>query len=116
LKNPIDLTGDADVERYRNVLESALADPNVDMVGLIVLLQVPKLGGDIVEIITNAFKTSDKPIFVISAGGKYTEVLKKSLEDFGIPTFSYTQNAAKSMRILYEFSEEAKEYEKRNRK
>jgi len=116
LKNPIDLTGDADVDRYREALEAALADPNVDMIGLIVLLQVPRLGGDIVQTITNAFETTDKPIFVISAGGEYTEVLKKSLEDFGIPTFSYPQNAAKAMRILYEFSEEAEEYEKRKGK
>lgn len=116
LKNPIDLTGDADVERYREVLEATLEDPNVDMIGLVVLLQVPRLGGDIVQTITNAFKSSEKPIFVISAGGEYTEVLKKSLEDFGIPTFSYTQNAASAMRILYEFSEEAKEYEKRKRR
>jgi acetyl coenzyme A synthetase (ADP forming)-like protein len=116
LKNPVDLTGDADVERYGQALEAALADPGVDMVGLIVLLQVPRLGGDIVETITNAFKSSSKPIFVISAGGEYTEVLKKSLEDFGIPTFSYPQNAAKAMRVLYEFSEEAREYEKRKRK
>lgn len=116
LKNPIDLTGDADVERYRIALNAALADPNVDMIGLIVLLQVPKLGGDIVETVTNAFKSTDKPIFVISAGGEYTEVLKKSLEDFGIPTFSYPQNAASAMRILYEFSQEAKEYKERKGK
>ncbi|NIO21512.1 MAG: CoA-binding protein [Candidatus Aenigmarchaeota archaeon] len=113
LKNPIDLTGDADVDRYRKTIEAALADPNVDIIGLIVLLQVPRLGGDIVQTITNAFKTSDKPIFVISAGGEYTEVLKKSLEDFGIPTFSYPQNAARAMRVLYDFSQEAEEYRKR---
>jgi len=116
LKNPIDLTGDADVDRYKEALEAAVADPNVDMIGLIVLLQVPRLGGDVIETITNTFKTTDKPIFVISAGGEYTEVLKKSLEDFGIPTFSYPQNAARAMSILYEFSEEAEEYEKRKGK
>lgn len=106
IKNPIDLTGDADVERYREALEAALQDPNVDIIGLIVLLQVPRLGGEIVDTIINAFKTSKKPIFVISAGGEYTEVLKKTLEDIGIPTFSYPQNAAKAMRVLYEFGKE----------
>jgi acetyl coenzyme A synthetase (ADP forming)-like protein len=106
LKNPIDLTGDADVERYQNALNSAVADPNVDMVGLIVLLQVPRLGGEIVDTIINTFKSSQKPIFVISAGGEYTEVLKKTMEDIGIPTFSYPQSAAKAMRVLYEFGQE----------
>jgi acetyl coenzyme A synthetase (ADP forming)-like protein len=108
IKNPIDLTGDADTERYRIALEAALEDPNVDIIGLIVLLQVPKLGGEIVDTVINAFKTSEKPIFFISAGGEYTEVLKKTLEDEGIPTFSYPQSAAKSMRILYDFGKNEK--------
>jgi acyl-CoA synthetase (NDP forming) len=108
LKNPIDLTGDADNERYQKAIDAALKDPNIDMIGLIVLLQVPRLEAEIVETIMNAFKASEKPIFVISAGGDYTEVLKKTLEDAGIPTFSYPQNAAKAMRVLYEFGQEAK--------
>ncbi|MEM2955000.1 MAG: CoA-binding protein, partial [Candidatus Nanoarchaeia archaeon] len=64
IKNPIDLTGDADTERYRIALEVAIEDPNVDIIGLIVLLQVPKLGGEVVDTIINIFKTSKKPIFV----------------------------------------------------
>ncbi len=106
IKNPIDLTGDADVERYQNTLSAAIRDPNIDIVGVIVLLQVPKLGGEIVDTVINAYKTSEKPIFVISAGGEYTEVLKKTMEDVGIPTFSYPQSAAKAMRVLYEFGQE----------
>lgn len=106
LKNPIDLTGDADEERYQHALTAVLEDPNVDIVGLIVLLQVPRLGGEIVDTIINAFKNSSKPIFVVSAGGDYTEVLKKTLEDIGIPTFSYPQSASKAMRVLYEFGKE----------
>ncbi|MCX6817985.1 MAG: CoA-binding protein [Candidatus Aenigmarchaeota archaeon] len=108
LKNPIDLTGDADSERYQYAITAAIEDPNVDMIGLIVLLQVPRLGGEIVDTIINAFKTSQKPIFVVSAGGDYTEVLKKTLEDIGIPTFSYPQSAAKAMKVLYEFGMETK--------
>ncbi len=107
LKNPIDLTGDADVERYTLALEAAMDDPNVDMIGLILLLQVPRLEGDVIESVTNSFRSGRKPIFVVSAGGRYTEVLKKTLEDFGIPTFSYPQNAANAMRVLYEFGEDA---------
>lgn len=106
IKNPIDLTGDADVNRYQNALNVVVEDPNVDMIGLIVLLQVPRLGGDVVDTIINTVKSSEKPIFVISAGGEYTEVLKKTMEDIGIPTFSYPESAAKSMRVLYEFGEE----------
>ena len=103
IKNPIDLTGDADTERYSGALNAAIEDPNVDMIGLVVLLQVPKLGGEIVDTIINTFRSSKKPIFVVSAGGEYTEVLKKTMEDEGIPTFSCPESAARAMKILYDF-------------
>lgn len=106
IKNPIDLIGDATTERYYYALNAAIEDPNVDMIGLILLLQVPSLGENVVETVINAFKTSKKPIFVISAGGDYTEVLKRTMENVGIPTFSYPHKAAKAMRVLYEFGEE----------
>jgi len=112
LKNPIDLTGDADTDRYRKAIEAALEDPNVDMIGLIVLLQVPRLGGDIVDTIINAHNSRKKPIFIISAGGDYTEVLKKTLEDSGVPTFSYPKDAAKSMRVLCDFSRKTRQGKK----
>ena len=112
IKNPIDLIGDADVERYQKAIKAAIKDPNVDIIGLIVLLQVPSLGGEIVDTIINAVKTSDKPIFVISAGGEYTEVLKKTMEQSGIPTFSYPQNAARSMKVLHDFGEDCECKEK----
>lgn len=115
VKNPIDLIGDADVERYQLALKAAVDDNNVDIIGLIVLLQVPRLGGEIVDTIINTVKASRKPIFVISAGGEYTEVLKKTMEEAGVPTFSYPQNAAKAMKVLYDFGQEVCEWEEKKR-
>ncbi|MBI4020127.1 MAG: CoA-binding protein [Candidatus Aenigmarchaeota archaeon] len=100
LKNPIDLTGDADEERYRVALQAAMEDPAVDIITLIVLLQIPTLTADIVDTIAEFSNRREKPLIVISAGGRYTEVLKKSLEDFGIPTFSYPERAAEAIKAL----------------
>jgi len=102
LKNPIDLTGDADTERYRLAIRTALKDPGVDMLAIILLFQVPTLTGDVIGVITESH--GKKPIVVISGGGKYTEALKKPLEDLGIPTFSYPEHAIASLRALYEYS------------
>ena len=102
IKNPIDLTGDADTKRYQFALTAALEDPAVDMIALVALFQVPALGGDVVEVITEA--KGRKPLVVIAGGGKYTEALKKPLEDSGVPTFSYPEQAIASLRVLYEFS------------
>jgi len=103
VKNPIDLTGAANTEGYRLALNASMADPNVDMVLVISLFQVPLLTPDVVEVIIEANKKKKKPLIVISAGGRYSEVLKKSLENAGIPTFSSPNRASGALRALYDF-------------
>ncbi len=103
IKNPIDLTGDTDSERYRIAIEASLNDPNVDMIAVITLFQVPSLTPDIVEVVAEANAKNKKPIIAIAAGGRYTEVLKKSLESYGVPTFSYPDRAAEALRALCEY-------------
>ncbi len=104
IKNPIDLTGDADTERYRLAIEAAMEDPNVDMVAVIILFQIPTLTPDVVDTVSAIADRKQKPLIVIAAGGRYTEVLKKSLEDFGVPCFSYPEGAALALKALYDNS------------
>lgn len=104
IKNPIDLTGDADVERYRIALEGAVNDDNIDMIAVITLFQIPTLTAEITDVVSSFAEQGKKPIVVIAAGGRFTEVLKKSMEDFGVPTFSYPEKAAKALRALYDYS------------
>ena len=108
IKNPLDLTGDATVDRYRLALDAAIKDPNVDMIAVIALFQIPTLTADITDVISAAADRSDKPIVVIAAGGRFTEVLKKTLEDSEVPTFSYPEKAAAALRALYDFGKERK--------
>ncbi len=107
IKNPIDLTGDATVDRYAVAIQAALDDPNVDMIALITLFQIPTLTAEIVDVISEAARKSKKPIVVIAAGGRFTEVLKKSLEGNGVPCFSYPEKAAEALRALYEYGRAA---------
>ncbi len=104
LKNPIDLTGDADVERYRVAMDAAMKDDNVDMIAVITLFQIPTLTAEITDVISSFVEQGKKPVVVIAAGGRFTEVLKKSMEDFGVPTFSYPEKAAKALGALYDYS------------
>lgn len=103
IKNPLDLTGDATVERYRLAMEAAAADSNVDMIAVITLFQIPTLTAEITDVVSAVAGKCSKPLIVIAAGGRFTEVLKKSIEDFGTPTFSYPEKAAKALAALYEF-------------
>lgn len=99
ISNPMDLTGDADAERYRKALQVALKDPQVDMILLISLFQIPTLTAEIVDVIQEF--SGRKPLVVVAAGGRYTEALKKPLEDSGIPCFSYPERAAKALSVLW---------------
>ncbi|MBI4017720.1 MAG: CoA-binding protein [Candidatus Aenigmarchaeota archaeon] len=104
IKNPIDLAGDATAETYQAAIDAVIKDKNNDMVVLITLMQVPNLSDEIVNIVQEAFRASKKPIVIVSAGGNYTEVLKRTLDENGVPTFSYPDRAVAALRALWEYS------------
>ena len=81
-----------------------MSDPNIDIVCIILLFQVPGLTADVIEYIIEATRNKSKPVVIIAMGGKYTEVLKKVLEDEGIPTYSFPERAAKAIQVLYDYS------------
>ncbi len=100
----IDLTGDATSGMYKECIEASLDDENVDIVFVVALFQPPMLTSDLVEILIEETARKKKPIIVVSAGGSYTDVLKKSLEENGVPCFSYPKGAADAAKCLYNYS------------
>lgn len=101
-KNPIDLTGDATVERYQNALEITLKDKNIAGVACIALMQIPTLTDEIVDVLRDC-KVFGKPIVVCSAGGKYILERNRKLEAYGIPVYPTPERAVKALSILYEY-------------
>jgi len=101
-KNPIDLTGDATVERYKNALEVVLKDKNISGIVCIALMQIPTLTDEIVDVIRDA-KVFGKPITVCSAGGQYILERNRKLESFGIPVYPTPERAVKALSILHEY-------------
>ncbi|MCX6815590.1 MAG: CoA-binding protein [Candidatus Aenigmarchaeota archaeon] len=102
-ENPIDLLGDANTEGYKVALNLGLADKSVDIILLIVLYQTPLVTTDIVDVIIEANNMHEKPIIVVSAGGEFTEVLKKNVESNNVPTYTYPENAVRSIRHLIDY-------------
>lgn len=88
LRNPLDLIGDADAERYRKALDILMADSTVDALVVIVLFQTAALDSTIIGVLTKAAETKAKPMVVVSTGGEYTEVQRRILDSKGIPTFA----------------------------
>jgi acetyl coenzyme A synthetase (ADP forming)-like protein len=102
MKNPIDLTGDATVERYQKTMEIVLKDNNISGVACIALMQLPTLSDDIVDVIRDC-KVFGKPITVCSAGSQYVLERNRKLEAFGIPVYPTPERAIKALHALYEY-------------
>ncbi|MFH1631198.1 MAG: CoA-binding protein, partial [Candidatus Aenigmatarchaeota archaeon] len=98
IKNPMDLVGDATSARYKAAIGAVLEDKNVDGIIVTVLFQLALMESNVVDVIINADRKSDKPIIICSAGGAYTSVHKKILEESGIPTYNTPEQAAKAMK------------------
>lgn len=104
VENPIDLTGDADDERYIRVLEKLLPRDDVDAVVVVALPQIPGLKGKIFDYLIEARKKYGKPMITIMIGSEEAEKFKEYLEDNGIPAFESPERAAIALKALYEYS------------
>lgn len=103
ISNPLDLVGDANTQNYKVALESCMKDNGIDIILLIVLYQTPLITTDIVDVIIEFNDLKKKPIIVVSAGGEFTEVLSNSLEENGIVTFTFPEDAVKSIDALVNY-------------
>jgi acetyltransferase len=104
LQNPVDVIGDAPMDRYENALAAVIKDEGVD--GALVIL-TPQSMTDVLgtaEAIVRIARRSAKPIMCcfmgiidVSSGVKY-------LQEHGIPVFKFPENAAKAFGALYQYS------------
>lgn len=104
IANPLDLVGDADTNRYRQAMNVMLNEKDVDILLVILLYQVPRLGTDAVDMIIEAQKRKKKPIIVVSPGGEFTQSLKRSLEADGVPVYDFPEEAIDSIKFLIEYA------------
>ncbi|OGI15961.1 hypothetical protein A3K63_01225 [Candidatus Micrarchaeota archaeon RBG_16_49_10] len=100
--NPIDLTGDADAERYRLTLEETVKSKEFDAFLIITLFQVPTLGEDVVDCIT-AMKKHNRPIVVCSTGGEFSERMNKRLMANGVAVLPSPERAVKALSALHRY-------------
>lgn len=101
-KNPVDLTGDATVERYQKALEAVLKDNNISGVACIALMQIPTLTDEIIDVLRDS-KMFGKPITVCSAGSQYVLERNRKLESFGIPVYPTPERAINALNALYKY-------------
>jgi acetyl coenzyme A synthetase (ADP forming)-like protein len=113
VRNPLDLVGDADVDRYRVALQAVSSDPNVGIILAIVLPQTSFIESDVVDAITESQVTSGKPTLVCTIGGDFTQILIKMLEENRIPSYTTPERAMNAIYALTRYAKALEDMDKR---
>jgi 3-hydroxypropionyl-CoA synthetase (ADP-forming) len=87
VQNPLDVTGSATSEDYKNGIEGLLKDPNVDIVMPWFVFQDTPLEEHIVNVLAELSDSYDKPILCGAMGGPYTENMSTAIRAAGVPVY-----------------------------
>ena len=85
--NPADVTGGANADDYRFVIQTFMDDPNVDIVMPWFVFQDDPLEEVIIDHLAGFSKKRKKPLLVGGNGGPYTQKISKLIEERGVPVF-----------------------------
>lgn len=103
--NPIDVLGDADINRYSVALKICLTDPNVD--GIIAIYtpqgaaKPSELAQEIIDIINQSGRT--KPILTVWMGGDEVWRARELFYRNDVPTYNTPEEAVKTYVYMYKY-------------
>ncbi|MFL6357256.1 MAG: acetate--CoA ligase family protein [Nitrososphaeraceae archaeon] len=103
-RNPVDIVGDADFNRFEKVLTELLSNPNV---GSAVTMCTPSATLDYNELARTIVKTSKgtgKTVLAALMGLAEGTENKEILSNGGIPHFMYAEPAIETLYAMYKFS------------
>jgi len=101
VSNPVDVTGSANSENYKIVLEALLEDPNVHILMPFFVFQDTPLDEGILDVMKEINEKSNKPIVAGAAGGPYTKKMKKELEKIGVPVYPIPERTVAAAYALH---------------
>jgi len=103
--NPIDVIGDAPVERFVEALDIALADPNVGSAVVIACPTATLSFEGLAEAVAALGEEHGKPLSVSLMGGSSTRGASRRLSRAGVPTYFDPARAVRSLDALLEYRE-----------
>ena len=106
--NPIDILGDATAQRYQEALRIAVADPNSDGVLVILTPQAMTDSNAIARQLTEIAKKLKKPLLASWMGGETVAKGEEILNDAGIYTMPYPDEAAHLFNLMWKYSDNLK--------
>ena len=110
--NPVDVLGDATIERYTTAMNLCLQDPGVDSILMIYTPQGPAIPIELARATVAIAEKSAKPILATWMGGKTIEeamavfarnnVPAYTAPEEAVKTYFYMYNYARNLELLYE--------------
>ena len=98
--NPIDVLGDATVDRYRTAITAALDDPQIDSLLVILTPQTMTEPGPIAAVVAAARKTTSKPIVASWIGGPAVESGRGILRAGDVPVYDFPEEGVHALHHL----------------
>jgi acetate---CoA ligase (ADP-forming) len=101
--NPVDILGDAGSDRYEKAIKTVLKDDKIH--GILVLL-TPTATVDVEATalaVANSANETDRPILTSFMGKKSIEEAAKTLLSYGVPNYSYPEEAVSAMNAMYHY-------------
>jgi len=105
LKNPVDVIGDAQHDRYVAAMEAVMADENVDSVLTIITPQTMTDLEEIAKAVVNLGSYADKPLAISFMGLAENSEAVAILRKNRIPHYSFPEAAVRSLAALGRFGE-----------
>jgi acetyltransferase len=105
--NPVDLFGDAGVERYARAINICLKDPDVD--GILVIYISKKVfdkaadSTELAEAIAAIAKSAYKPVITTWMGTKHIQEGREILKENNIPCYETPEEAIKTSLYMYRY-------------
>ncbi len=107
-RNPVDVLGDATVERYRQAVELALADENVDGVLSIFVPVATTDASEVARALTHLDAHPEKPLLASWLGERDVKEARKILYEGHIPTYRFPESAVDTFLRMYLYNRNLK--------
>ena len=104
IHNPVDIIGDAPVERFERALETVLGDPNVGMAVVLACPTATLSFDDLAAAAVDLQAEYGTPMAAVLMGGASTRSAAATLSEAGIPSYFDPARAVDSLQTLAEYA------------
>ncbi|MBU8910826.1 MAG: CoA-binding protein [Desulfobacterales bacterium] len=101
-ENPVDITASADDNMFSQSLDALIEDGGVDIIICIAFFAPPGISENLIDIIADKIKKSDKPVIVFTKYGPFTDNSIKNLYYAGVAAYPSVGRAVRAARFLVE--------------